>query len=155
MSKTEKAYVAAGCFWGIQEAFRVLPGVIETNVGYAGGKTKNPTYDDVCTGKTGHAETVEIEFDPTKVSYAQILDTFWEIHDPTTLDAQGPDIGSQYRSAIFYTNEEQRKIAEKSKESLEQSGKFAGQVVTEITHLDPKNFYLAEEYHQKYICKTG
>jgi len=151
----QKAYVAAGCFWGIQEAYRILPGVIETTVGYAGGKTENPTYDDVCTGKTGHAETLEIVFDPSKVSYEKILGTFWEIHDPTTLDAQGPDVGNQYRSAIFYINEEQREIAEKSKEELEKSEKFAGQVVTEITFLDPKNFYVAEEYHQKYVCKIG
>src|SRR3989344_1815219 len=153
--KTQKVYVAAGCFWGIQEAFRVLPGVTETNVGYAGGTTKNPTYDDVWTGKTGHAETVEIEFDPSKISFEAILDTFWEIHDPTTLDAQVPDIGSQYRSAIFYINEEQRKIAEKSKEKLGESEKFAGQIVTEITFLDSKNFYIAEEYHQKYMCKVS
>jgi peptide-methionine (S)-S-oxide reductase len=153
--RTEKVYLAAGCFWGIEEVFRTLPGVIETSVGYAGGHTDRPTYEDVCSDNTGHAETVEIEFDPKKITYEEILKKFWEIHDPTTSNRQGPDVGSQYRSVIFYTSEEQKEKALKSKEVQEESDKFPGPIVTEITPMKPNGYHLAEEYHQKYLFKKG
>lgn len=153
MSKTEKAIFAAGCFWGIEELFRTLPGVIETTVGYTGGKTKNPSYEDVCSHTTGHAEAVEVEFDPKKVSYEELLDGFWKGHDPTTLNRQGPDVGSQYRSAIFYLDESQKEAAQASKEALQQKAKYAEPIVTEISRAEP--FYRAEEYHQKYFLKNG
>ena len=155
MTHTEKIYLAGGCFWGIEEAFRKLSGVIETTVGYTGGHTERPTYEDVCSDTTGHAETVEIEFDPSKITFEEILNKFWEIHDPTTHNRQGPDKGSQYRSAIFYINEEQKQKALKSKEKQEESEKFPQPIVTEITPLKPGNFYRAEEYHQKYLMKKG
>ena len=153
MSKTEKAIFAAGCFWGVEELFRQLPGVIGTTVGYTGGKTENPTYEDVCSHTTGHAEAVEVEFDPKKISYEKLLEVFWKGHNPTTLNRQGPDVGDQYRSAVFYLNEEQKKIAEKSKEELVEKAKYAEPVVTEVTKAGP--FYRAEEYHQKYFLKNG
>lgn len=147
------ALFAAGCFWGVEEAFRVFPGVIETEVGYTGGKTENPTYEDVCYRHTGHAEALKIIFDPEKIFYKDLLKKFWEIHDPTTLNRQGPDVGDQYRSAIFYLDDVQKKEAEESKEELELSGKYQGEIVTEITHAS--TFYPAEEYHQKYFLKRG
>jgi len=151
--KTETAIFAAGCFWGVESAFRKVKGVVKTTVGYTGGHTKNPTYKDVCTDKTGHAETIQIEFDPKQVSYNELLDVFWSIHNPTTLNRQGPDFGSQYRSAIFYADEKQRKLAEESKNILETAGKFRGKIVTEITKAGV--FYPAEEYHQNYFEKNN
>lgn len=151
--KMEKATFAAGCFWGVEAAFRQVKGVLSTAVGYTGGTTENPTYRDVCTDKTGHAEAVLVEFDPSVVSYNELLDVFWNIHDPTTLNRQGPDFGSQYRSAIFYHNEEQKVAAIASKERLEKSGKYRNSIVTEIT--PASEFYMAEEYHQQYLEKRG
>jgi len=147
----EKAMFGAGCFWCIEEDFRTTPGVVSTAAGYSGGNFPNPTYKDVCTGRTGHAEVVRVEYDPKKVSYGQLLDVFWNIHDPTTLNRQGPDVGSQYRSAIFYYTSEQEKTAWASKQKMEKSGRFRGSIVTEIS--PAKEFYKAEEYHQKYMCK--
>jgi len=149
----EKATFAAGCFWGVEEAFRCLKGVILTSVGYTGGNYENPLYEDVCTGKTGHAESIQIEYDPSVVSYDELLNIFWKIHDPTTLNRQGFDIGSQYRSAVFYHNDEQKIIFEKSREYLIKSGRYKGEIVTEI--VPAKKFYPAEEYHQKYLLKHG
>lgn len=145
----EKATFGAGCFWHVEEAFRKLDGVLSTTVGYMGGTFENPTYEDVCTDETGHAEVVQIEYDPKKISYNQLLDVFWSTHDPTQLNRQGPDEGTQYRSAIFYHNEEQKKLAEESKKKL----KKKKPAVTEITKA--KKFYKAEEYHQKYLQKKG
>lgn len=150
-SKYEKAIFAAGCFWGVEEAFRNVKGVVSTKAGYTGGKTKNPTYEDVCSNKTGHAEAVEIEYDPSKITYDELLDIFWKMHDPTTLNQQGPDIGTQYRSGIFYTNDGQKKMAFASKEKLEKSGKFKNKIVTQI--VPTSDFYPAENYHQKYYMK--
>jgi peptide-methionine (S)-S-oxide reductase len=148
------ATFAAGCFWGVEEAFREINGVKSTVVGYTGGWLNNPTYRDVCTGKTGHAEAVQIEFDPNKVSYEHLLEVFWSVHNPTTKNRQGPDIGSQYRSVIAYHTPEQELAAKRSKESLDGSGKLNGRrVVTEIVPALP--FYRAEDYHQKYYQKTG
>ena len=149
----EKATFAAGCFWGVEANFRRVNGVIATAVGYTGGHFQDPTYKDVCTGKTGHAEAVDIIFDPAVVSYAQLLEVFWKIHDPTTLNRQGPDVGTQYRSAIFYHNEEQRSLAIGSKEAVQISGKFKKPIVTEI--MPASTFYRAEEYHQQYFEKGG
>lgn len=151
MENNQKATFAAGCFWGVEEAFTHLPGVLETIVGYTGGHVANPTYEQVCSHTTGHAEAVQITFDPEKIRYEQLLDKFWEIHDPTTLNRQGPDIGSNYRSAIFYHNNEQKKEAEKSKNEFGKSGKLDRPIVTEIQASGP--FYKAEEYHQKYYHK--
>ncbi len=150
---TEKAAFAAGCFWGVEETFRQAKGVISTAVGYEGGSLPNPTYHDVCTDRTGHAETVEIEYDPAQISYEQLLDIFWNNHNPTTLNRQGPDFGSQYRSAIFYHTPEQHEIALASKERLSQSGKFKRPIVTQI--VPATTFYRAEEYHQRYLQKRG
>ncbi|MFQ5903479.1 MAG: peptide-methionine (S)-S-oxide reductase MsrA [Candidatus Binatia bacterium] len=150
---TEKATFGAGCFWGIEAAFRKVQGVVSTTVGYSGGTLKNPTYKDVCTDQTGHAEVVQVEYDPSKVSYDELLDLFWQLHDPTTLNRQGPDIGSQYRSAIFFHNPEQKSAAEASKEKLQKSGRYKKPVVTEIT--PASEFYRAEEYHQRYFEKHG
>ncbi|MGA9152941.1 MAG: peptide-methionine (S)-S-oxide reductase MsrA [Candidatus Nitrosopolaris sp.] len=147
------ATFAAGCFWGVEEAFRQVKGVKSTIVGYTGGWFKNPKYRDVCSHKTGHAEAVEIQFNPDEVSYKDLLDVFWSIHDPTTKDKQGPDIGSQYRSMIAYHTSEQELLAKRSKEGLEASGKFKGGIVTEI--VPASTFHIAEEYHQKYYQKTG
>ena len=151
--KTEKATFAAGCFWGVEETFREVPGVVATQVGYCGGKTKNPTYEDVCTDTTGHAEAVEVEFDPAKVSYDKLLDVFWANHDPTTPNSQGPDFGTQYRSVIFYHTPEQQAAAQASKEKLEASGRFRRPIVTQI--VPAATFYRAEEYHQQYLEKRG
>jgi peptide-methionine (S)-S-oxide reductase len=147
--RTEKAYFAAGCFWSIQAAFDELPGVMSTVVGYTGGRTENPTYKLVCSGKTWHAETVQVEYDPKKVTYEQLLEVFWRLHDPTTLNRQGPDVGTQYRSAIFYENEEQKKKAEESKRK--EQLKYTKEVVTEISQME--RFYPAEDYHQHYMKK--
>ena len=145
-----KAIFAAGCFWCIQEIYEAMSGVIKTTVGYIGGHTPSPTYEEVCTGNTNHAEAIEIEFDETIISFEKLLNTFWEIHDPTTLNRQGPDIGTQYRSVIFYTNEEQKKISENSIHILNKE-KFEGKIVTEITKAT--TFFPAEEYHQHYNRK--
>ena len=150
--KTETAIFAAGCFWGVEEYFSRVKGVIKSESGYTGGTRKNPTYEEVCTGKTGHAESVRITFDPKVVSYERLLKHFWEIHDPTSLNKQGNDAGTQYRSAIFYTNPEQEKAAKASLEKLAKSGKYSIKIVTEV--LPEKEFYLAEEYHQDYLKKN-
>jgi peptide-methionine (S)-S-oxide reductase len=147
------ATFAAGCFWGVEEAFREIPGVISTTVGYTGGTMKNPTYQDVCSGRTGHAEALEVEFDPARVSYLELLAMFWKSHDPTTLNRQGPDVGSQYRSAIFYHDAEQEKEARESKAILEKEKIFKRPIVTEIT--PATEFYRAEDYHQRYFERRG
>lgn len=149
----EKAIFAAGCFWGVEEAFRSIPGVSNTTVGYTGGRVPNPTYEQVCRGGTGHAEAVLIEFDPDQVTFEQLLDLFWSIHDPTTLNRQGPDIGEQYRSAIFALSKEQEETARASRSRLEASGKLAKPVVTEI--VPAAEFFRAEEYHQQYLARRG
>lgn len=149
----EKATFGAGCFWGVEAAFRNVDGVISTAVGYLGGTLSNPTYEKVCSGRTGHAEVVEVLYDPAKVSYATLLDRFWELHDPTQLNRQGPDVGTQYRSAIFYHTPEQEQLARASKEKLEQSGVYKRPIVTEIT--PASTFYQAEDYHQQYLEKRG
>jgi peptide-methionine (S)-S-oxide reductase len=145
----EKATFAAGCFWGVEAVFERTDGVEKTTVGYTGGKTKNPTYEQVCTGKTGHAEAVQIIYNPKIITYEQLLETFWMMHNPTQKNRQGPDIGTQYRSAIFYHNQEQKQIAEQSKKEKDLGVK----IQTEITLA--KEFYPAEEYHQKYLKKQG
>src|SRR5689334_1443677 len=145
------ATLAGGCFWGMEDILRKIPGVLETRVGYAGGTFKNPTYRDVTTGETGHAETVEVVFDPSKISYEELLGYFFRMHDPTTLDRQGHDIGTQYRSAIFYHDDEQRRTAERVKAEVERSGKWKGKIVTQI--VPAGEFYTAEGYHQKYLQK--
>ncbi len=149
----EQATFGAGCFWGVEQAFSQIDGVTKTEVGYCGGKTKYPSYKDVSRGDTLHAEAVKVEFDTSKISYSQLVDKFWEIHDPTTLNKQGPDIGTQYRSVIFYENERQRDEALKSKEKVEKSRKFDKAIVTEIKPLG--SFYKAEEYHQNYLKKNN
>lgn len=148
-----KATFGAGCFWHVEDLLNKTKGVKSTQVGYIGGQLPNPTYEEVCTDKTGHAEAVEVEYDPNEISYEELLDVFWNNHNPTTLNRQGPDIGNQYRSAIFIHDEEQKKIAEKSKQELEKSGKFDKPIVTEI--VPAPTFYKAEEYHQKYFKKHG
>jgi len=152
-TKTETAIFGAGCFWGVEETFRTLPGVIDTEVGYTGGQTEKPTYEAVCSHSTGHAEAVRIFFDPTQVEYQKLLEIFWKSHNPTTPNRQGPDVGDQYRSAIFYTTPEQQKIAEASKQEMEKSGRWKNPIVTEIVPSAP--FYRAEEYHQKYLMNRG
>ncbi|MEE8367790.1 MAG: peptide-methionine (S)-S-oxide reductase MsrA [Thermoanaerobaculia bacterium] len=149
----EKATFAAGCFWGVEAEFRKLDGVTSTVVGYSGGTLEDPTYRDVCSGATGHAEVVEIEFDPSRLSYEDLLQTFWDNHDPTTLNRQGPDVGSQYRSAVFFHSPQQQAVAEASKEAIERSGRYSRPVVTEITAVS--TFHRAEEYHQQYLEKLG
>ncbi len=149
--KSEKALFAAGCFWGVQYYFDQVPGVIKTTVGYSGGHTKNPSYEEVCTHTTGHAEVVLIEFDPTKVSYETLLKQFFRMHDPTQLNRQGPDVGDSYRSAIFYYDNQQKILADKVKKELQPS--FDKLIVTQI--VPAAEFYKAEEYHQKYTEKTG
>jgi len=147
----ELATFGAGCFWGVEAKFQKVKGVINTTVGYMGGRLKNPTYEQVCTDKTGHAEVVQITFDKEEISYEKLLEIFWSLHDPTQLNRQGPDIGKQYRSVIFYYNETQKKIAEESKKQIQK--KYNRKIVTEITHVS--KFYPAEEYHQKYLQKKG
>jgi peptide-methionine (S)-S-oxide reductase len=147
----EKATFAAGCFWGVEQYFRQIPGVQDAAVGYTGGSKPSPTYEDVCTDRTGHAEALEITFDPAKVSYEELLDHFWKMHDPTTLNRQGPDVGTQYRSAIFYHSPEQKAAAEASKQRV--AAQFKRPVVTEVVPAAP--FYRAEEYHQRYLEKRG
>ena len=149
----EVATFGAGCFWGVEAAFRRTPGVIDAAVGYSGGDLEKPTYKDVCTDETGHAEVVQVTFDPQKLSYSQLLDVFWKIHDPTQVNRQGPDFGKQYRTAIFFHSPEQEEIARKSKQALESSGKFRHPIATEISPV--KTFWRAEEYHQRYLEKRG
>jgi len=150
-TENQKAVFGAGCFWGVEAAFRNTDGVTATRVGYSGGAKENPTYKEVCSGRTGHAEVVEVTYDPSKVSYEQLLDVFWNEHDPTQLNRQGPDIGAQYRSAIFNLTEEQRIAAEASKAA--QQAKHSRPVVTEIT--PASTFWEAEDYHQQYLEKRG
>ena len=151
MSQT--AVFAGGCFWGVEAAFRQVPGVIKSTAGYTGGQVKHPTYEQVCSGTTGHAEAVEVEFDPKKVTYQQLLEQFWQMHDPTQLNRQGPDVGTQYRSAIFYADEGQKQLAEASIAALKASGRFTHPIVTAIEPAQP--FYPAEDYHQQYLEKRG
>lgn len=148
-----KATFGAGCFWGVEAAYRQIPGVISTAVGYLGGTLENPSYYDVCTGRTGHAEVVEVTYDPSRLTYDDLLTVFWENHDPTTLNRQGPDIGPQYRSAIFYHDDEQKEAAIRSKEERDRSGRYRRPIVTEIT--PATEFYMAEDYHQQYLEKRG
>ena len=148
-----KATFGAGCFWHVEDLLNKTKGVKSTSVGYIGGQLQNPTYEEVCTDKTGHAEAVEVEYDPDEISFEDLLNVFWTNHNPTTLNRQGPDVGIQYRSAIFYHDEKQKEIAEKSKHALDQSDKFDNPVVTEI--VPAPTFYKAEEYHQKYFKKHG
>lgn len=153
---TENGKIAtfgAGCFWGVEAAYRQIPGVLSTRVGYLGGTMENPTYRDVCSGRTGHAEVVEVTYDPARLTYDDLLTVFWENHDPTTLNRQGPDVGEQYRSAIFYHDDEQKRAAESSKLEREKSGKYRRPIVTEITPASA--FYEAEDYHQQYLEKRG
>jgi len=151
---TETATFAAGCFWGVEATFRNVPGVVDAAVGYSGGHLDNPTYQDVCTGKTGHAEAVQVIYDPSKVAYEQLLEVFWNCHDPTTLNRQGPDVGAQYRSAVFFHSSEQETAAKASKQRLQASDAFKGRtIVTEIT--PAPTFWQAEEYHQRYLEKRG
>lgn len=152
-AKLEEATFGAGCFWGVEEMFMNVPGVKETAAGYMGGTLKNPTYADVCSDMTGHAEVVQVKFDPNEVSYERLLEIFWSNHDPTTKDRQGPDKGTQYRSVIFCHNKKQEEIAEKSRAELEKSGRFREKIVTEIA--SASDFWRAEEYHQKYLMKRG
>jgi peptide-methionine (S)-S-oxide reductase len=149
----EQATFAAGCFWGVEAELRAVPGVVETQVGYTGGTTEKPTYEQVCSGRTGHAEAVWLRFDPQRVSYEKLLDIFWKLHDPTTLNRQGPDFGSQYRSAIFFHDETQHKAAEAVRDRLAASGTFRRPIVTQI--VPAATFYPAEEYHQRYLEKNG
>jgi peptide-methionine (S)-S-oxide reductase len=150
---TEIATFGAGCFWGVEAKFRMIPGVVDAAVGYSNGHTANPTYEDVCTDETGHAEVVQVTFDPAQVSYDKLLEAFWMMHDPTQMNRQGPDSGKQYRSAIFVHSPEQEGIAKKSKAALEASGKFRRPIATEITPAG--TFYRGEEYHQRYLEKRG
>ena len=149
----EKATFAAGCFWGVEETFRQVPGVVDTAVGFMGGTSESPSYREVCGGRTGHAEVVDLEFDPAKVSYDALLDVFWGCHDPTTKDRQGPDVGSQYRAAIFFHDPAQEAAARASKQRLDTTGRFRRPIVTEIVPASP--FWRAEEYHQRYLEKRG
>ncbi|HYR69373.1 MAG TPA: peptide-methionine (S)-S-oxide reductase MsrA [Candidatus Dormibacteraeota bacterium] len=149
----EKATFGAGCFWGVEAAFRSVKGVVSTQVGYAGGRTPDPTYEQVCSGRTGHAEAVEVTYDPTQVAYDDLLRVFWENHDPTTPNRQGPDVGEQYRSAIFFHSPEQEAAAKASVASLEAAKRFRRPIVTRIVPAGP--FYRAEEYHQQYLEKRG
>ncbi len=149
----EKAAFGAGCFWGVEELFRPIDGVVSTQVGYMGGNTDQPTYEDVCTDQTGHAEVVEVTFDPARVSYERLLEVFWKNHNPTTLNRQGPDEGSQYRSVIFYESPEQQRLAEASKKMLEDARTYSRPIVTQIVPV--QTFYRAEDYHQQYLEKRG
>lgn len=152
-NKLEVAMFGAGCFWGVEEAFRVLSGVMETAVGYMGGELLDPTYEDVCMKNTGHAEVVKVVFDSDKITYEVLLDVFWKNHNPTQFNRQGPDVGSQYRSVIFYSSEDQKFLAEVSLEKLEKSGKYEKKIVTQI--VPTQKFYIGEDYHQKYLAKRG
>ena len=149
----QQAMFGAGCFWGVEAAFRRIAGVSETAVGYAGGTLENPSYQDVCSGTTGHAEVVLVRFDESVVSYEELLAFFWQIHDPTTLNRQGPDVGSQYRSVIYYHDESQEQAARTSMQEQESSGRYHGPIVTEL--VAAPMFYMAENYHQKYFDKRG
>ncbi|PYP87781.1 MAG: peptide-methionine (S)-S-oxide reductase [Blastocatellia bacterium AA13] len=149
----EKATFGAGCFWGVEAGFRQLDGVTSTEVGYSGGRHENPTYREVCSGRTGHAEVVQVTYDPNIISYKDLLDAFWQMHDPTTMNRQGPDIGEQYRSVIFYHTPEQEDAAAASKEELQRTGVHKRDIVTKIEPAGP--FYRAEEYHQQYFEKQG
>jgi peptide-methionine (S)-S-oxide reductase len=154
MTTTHKlAVFGAGCFWGVESAFRAVEGVVDVAVGYAGGTVPKPNYRTVCSGKTGHAEVAQVEYDPARVSFEQLLEVFWQIHDPTTLNRQGPDFGTQYRSIVFYSDEHERKAAEESKHRLDESGKLGRPVVTQI--VPAAEFYRAEEYHQRYYERMG
>lgn len=153
MTKTQKATFGAGCFWGVEAAFRQVKGVVSTSVGYEGGMFPNPTYRDVCTNKTGHAEVVEVDYDPSRVSYEDLLMVFWTNHDPTTLNRQGPDVGTQYRSVIFFHTPEQQAAALASREKLQSTGKYKRPIVTHV--VPAAQFYRAEEYHQQYLEKRG
>ena len=153
MQKLEIATFGGGCFWGIEESFRTLKGVTKTTSGYMGGNKKNPSYEQVCSDTTGHVEVVQVEFDPTKISYEQLVTGFWSLINPTTPNRQGFDVGTQYRSVIFYHSEEQKKTAQKSKEELEKSGKYKSKIVTAIE--PAQQFFAAEDYHQKYYLKHG
>lgn len=153
ISKPEKATFGAGCFWGVEAAFRKINGVISTSAGYMGGEMLNPSYEDVCMGTSGHAEVVEVQYNPSLVSYEELLSVFWENHDPTQLDRQGADIGTQYRSEIFYHNETQKSKADNSLQNEQSSGKYRQPIVTAITPATV--FYKAEEYHQQYLEKRG
>jgi peptide-methionine (S)-S-oxide reductase len=149
----QTATFGAGCFWGVESNFRQIPGVVDARVGYLGGSLENPTYEDVCTDRTGHAEVVQLTYDPARVSYDLLLDAFYKMHDPTQLNRQGPDWGTQYRSAIFFHTPEQEAAAKRSKEQLQASGRFKRPIVTEIT--PASKFYEAEDYHQRYFEKRG
>ena len=149
----EKATFGAGCFWGVEAAFREVAGVLDTAVGYSGGTLDEPTYQDVCTGTTGHAEVVQVDFDPKAVGYEELLNVFWNCHNPTTRNRQGPDVGTQYRSVVFCHSPEQQTAAELAKQKLQASGKFPAEIVTEIASASP--FWRAEEYHQRYLEKRG
>ncbi|MCX6714812.1 MAG: peptide-methionine (S)-S-oxide reductase MsrA [Candidatus Uhrbacteria bacterium] len=150
---TSLATFAAGCFWHVQYIFNALPGVVSTRAGYTGGTLENPTYENVCRGNTGHAEAVEVVFDPEHISYSELVDAFWKLHDPTQVNRQGPDVGSQYRSVIFFHNEDQKQVAESSRHTLEHTHLFQNPIATEI--VPAKTFYPAEEYHQNYVEKHG
>jgi peptide-methionine (S)-S-oxide reductase len=152
-NRNKFAVFGAGCFWGVESAFRAVDGVVDVAVGYAGGTVPKPNYRTVCSGKTGHAEVVQVEYDPARVSFERLLEVFWQIHDPTTLNRQGPDVGSQYRSIIFYSDEHEHKAAEDSKRRLDESGKLGRRVVTQI--VPAAVFYRAEEYHQRYYERMG
>ena len=149
----ETATFGAGCFWGVEEAFRRIDGVADTAVGYSGGTAENPTYKDVCRGRTGHAEVVELQYDPAKVSYEKLLEVFWSVHDPTQLNRQGPDVGAQYRSVIFFHTPQQKAAATESRAALESSDRLGKPIVTQI--VPASTFYRAEEYHQRYLEKRG
>lgn len=153
LAKRAEATFAAGCFWGVEATFRRVPGVFATAVGYLGGLTDNPTYEDVCSGTTNHAEVVRVVYDPRRVSYEQLLEIFWANHDPTTLNRQGPDMGTQYRSGVFYHDEKQAEIARAMLKKLDGSGQFRRPIVTEITPAG--TFWMAEDYHQQYLEKRG
>jgi peptide-methionine (S)-S-oxide reductase len=152
-ARTEKATFGAGCFWGVEAAFRQIPGVVSTQVGYAGGTLENPTYRDVCSDQTGHAEVVEVTYDPARVAYDDLLRVFWENHDPTQVNRQGPDVGTQYRTVIFYHSPEQQAVASASRAELERAHKHRRPIATQIEPAGP--FYRAEEYHQQYLEKRG
>ena len=148
-----KATFGAGCFWHVEDILSKTKGILSTKVGYIGGQLPNPTYEEVCTDKTGHAEAVQVEYDPDEISFEELLDVFWKNHNPTTLNRQGPDVGIQYRSAIFFHDEKQKDVAEKSKQTLDSSGVFNNPIITQI--VPAPIFYAAEEYHQKYFKKHG